>query len=82
MKFDYYVIKYLEEQNDAVCLSTLRKKQQYLYVKIRKHYPEKIFNIPIKQQNGNEYNLRFVKIMDLENLKKSKYVRCGKANER
>ena len=72
MKYDYYEIKYLEEENDAISLFRLRKMRQYLYVKISKRYPEKIFSIPIKMQNGRRYNVKFVKIADVEKLKQRK----------
>ena len=72
MKFDYYEIEYLETENDAVSLARLKKEQQYLYVKISKRYPEKIFTVPITLQNGKQYNVKFVKVSDLQELKRNK----------
>ena len=72
MKYDYYEIKFLEEENDAISLFHLRKIRQYLYVKISKRYPEKIFTIPITMQNGRRYGVKFVKNVDLEEVKRHK----------
>lgn len=47
MKLDYYEIKCLEQENHAVWLHRLQNEQQYLYLKVSKRYPEKIFYIPI-----------------------------------
>ena len=69
MKFDDYEIKYLEKENNAISLFHLRNEQQYLYVKISKRYPEKIFTIPITMQNGKLHGVKFVKISDLQEVK-------------
>ena len=72
MKFDYYEIEYLEKENNAVCLTRLKKERQYLYVKISKRFPEKIFTIPINLQNGKQYGVKFVKNTDLQILQQRK----------
>ena len=72
MKFDDYEIKYLEKENGAISLFHLKKERQYLYFKISKRYPEKIFTVPITMQNGNRRDIKFVKISDLEELKRDK----------
>ena len=72
MKYDYYEIKYLEEKNSAIWIYRLQKEQQYLYLKISKHYPEKIFFIPITTQSGKQHNVKFVKLLDLKELKRRK----------
>ena len=72
MKFDDYEIKYLEKENNAISLFHLQKEQQYLYVKLSKRYPEKIFTIPITMQNGRRYGVKFVKNVDLEEVKRHK----------
>lgn len=75
MKFDDYEIKYLEKENNAISLFHLQKEQQYLYVKISKRYPEKIFTIPITMQNGKQHNVKFIKNSDLEKLKQDDRLR-------
>ena len=72
MKYDYYEIKCLEEEYNAVLLSRLQREQQYLYLKVRKRYPEKIFTIPITLQNGKKHGVKFVKNADLTELKQRK----------
>ena len=75
MKLDYYEIKCLEQENDAVWLHRLQNEQQYLYLKVSKRYPEKLFCIPITLQNGKQYNVKFVKIADLEQIKSERYLK-------
>lgn len=82
MKLDYYEIKYLEEENNAILLSRLQKEQQYLYVKISKRYPEKIFTIPITMQNGNRRNIKFVKLSDLEKVKRDERLKNAEPQKR
>ena len=72
MKYDYYEIKYLEEENGAIWIYRLQKEQQYLYLKLNKRRPEKIFTIPITMQNGRRYGVKFVKNVDLEEVKRHK----------
>ncbi|MBP5466087.1 MAG: hypothetical protein J6Y43_00790, partial [Clostridia bacterium] len=62
----------MEKENNAISLFHLQKEQQYLYVKISKRYPEKIFTIPIILQNGRQHNVKFVKNADLLKLKQRK----------
>ncbi len=73
MKYDYYEIKYLEKEHAAIWIYRLQKEQQYLYIKLRKRCPEKIFNIPIQMQNGNLHNVKFVSLSDIEELKQRDY---------
>ena len=72
MKFDIHEIKYLEEKNESIALSRLQKEWQYLYLKISKFFPEKIFTIPIKLQNGKIYRKKFIKISALQEFKRNK----------
>ena len=82
MKYDYYEIKYLEEENGAIWIYRLQKEQQYLYLKLNKRRPEKIFTIPITMQNGKRHDVKFVKISDLEELKCDERLRKSEPQKR
>ena len=69
MKLNDFQINRLETENGVILLSRLQKEQQYLYVKVSKRYPEKIFTLPITMQNGKIRNIKFVKSSDIEFLK-------------
>lgn len=73
MKYDDYEIQYLEKENAAIWIYNLQKKHQYLYIKLRRRCPEKIFCIPITLQNGKQHNVKFVRLSDLEELKQRDY---------
>lgn len=75
MKYDKEIISRLEKEYTAIWLPRLQKENQYLYVKLSKRYREKIFTIPITMKNGNIRDIKFVKLSDLEELKRDERLR-------
>lgn len=62
MKLDMQAVKKIEEERGFVSLLTLRERRQYLYMKVRKEFADRIEYVDIGTKKGTEHFTPFVPV--------------------
>lgn len=75
MKIDESWIRKIEEENNVVALFSIKKRNQYLYIQIKKNHQQEIRYMSVYTPRGKEHTMPFINkdiLSDMEKDKKEK----------